>query len=187
MQKIHNQFYKSPLWVCSSNVEAGEESDTNSGTPYLSGQRGILPGGPPCLVCCSSMSWQHGRHPQFSGVGASHRQCWWHRMYHCGLLRSCHKGNETVGQCLWSHCFSPMAWDIWSEPQRKVRMKVQRELADLACCPRFESHFICDPDYYFWYGSLLIRKINDKGWGYVQALDLWRLLEFLYHWNMRAI
>ena len=110
-----------------------------------------------------------------------------HSLSHCGLLRSCHRGNETVGQCLWSCCFSPMAWDIWSEPQRKVRMKVQRELADLACRPRFESRFICDPDYYFWYGTLLIRKINDKGWGYVQALDLWRLLEFLYRWNMRAI
>lgn len=37
----------------------------------------------------------------------------------------------------------------WSEPQRKVGMKVQREQAGLARGSRAEPHFICDPGYYF--------------------------------------
>lgn len=131
IQNMNNQFHKSPLWVSSSSVEAAEECDTNSETSRLSEQGGILPGGPPCLACCSSTSWQHGRHPQFSGVGASHRQCWWHRMYHCGLLRSCHRRNETVGQCLRSYCFSLISWAMVWTPE-KGRMKVQREQAGLA-------------------------------------------------------
>lgn len=33
------------------------------------------PGGRPCWACCSSVSSQRGRHPRFSGAGASHTRC----------------------------------------------------------------------------------------------------------------
>lgn len=44
---------------------------------------------PPCWVCCSSMSSQHGRRRPRSASWPSHTQCCWHRTLHCAHLRFC--------------------------------------------------------------------------------------------------
>lgn len=49
---------------------------------------------PPCWVCCSSGSSQHGRHRPRSVSWPSHTQCCWHRTPRCVHLHSCWKHTQ---------------------------------------------------------------------------------------------